>query len=517
MARWDKINVFFPSAMTVEADLAQLKERLQAIEDLHGAERVLVWDQATHIPAKGVEARARQLALLSTLSHERMTDPAIGRLLDSITPWAEAQGADSDAAALARVVRRDYDRATRVPPAFMHRLSEHTANTYHAWQRARPANDFASVRPMLETTVELSRELASFHPGYEYPYDALIDLAEDGMTVRQVRALFGELRAGLVPLIEKIGGRPEPDDRCLTGNFPEDRQRAFGEEVVRAFGYDFSRGRQDKTAHPFMIKLGRGDVRITTRYREDYLSDGLFSTLHEAGHALYEQGIDDTLEGTPLYSGTTAGVHESQSRLWENLVGRSLPFWQHWYPRLKSAFRDSLNGDDVDVFYRAINKVEPSLIRVDADEVTYNLHVMLRFDLELALLEGSLAVADLPEAWRGRIRDDLGVTPDDDRNGVMQDVHWYSGVVGGAFQSYTLGNVMSAQFFAAARRALGDLDAQIGAGEFRPLHQWLTANLYRHGRKFTAPELVERATGEPLSIAPYLAYLNTKYGALYGL
>ena len=503
--------------MTVDTDFSELKQRLQAIEDLRCAERVLSWDQATYIPPGGVGARARQLALLSGLSHERMTDPAIGRLLDSISPWAEAQGSDSDAAALVRVVRRDYDRATRVPPAFVHRLAEHTAKTYHAWERARPADDFAALRPLLETTVELSRELASFHPGYAHPYDALIDLAEDGMTVQAVRTLFGELRAGLLPLIEAIGSRPELDDRCLTGKFPEAAQQAFGETVVRAFGYDFGRGRQDKTAHPFMIKLGRGDVRITTRYRTDCLSDGLFSTLHEAGHAMYEQGIDDALDGTPLYHGTTAGVHESQSRLWENLVGRSLPFWRHWYAPLKAAFPDALHGTGVDAFYRAINKVVPSLVRTDADEVTYNLHVMLRFDLELAMLEGTLAVADLPEAWRERIRSDLGVTPADDREGALQDVHWYGGIVGGAFQSYTLGNVMSAQFFAAARRDLGDLDAQIGAGEFGPLRGWLTAHIYGHGRKFTAAELVERATGEPLSIAPYLAYLNAKYGALYGL
>jgi carboxypeptidase Taq len=503
--------------MTVEADLVELKQRLRTIEDLHNVERVLNWDEATYIPPGGTEARGRQVALLSSLAHERLSDPAIGRLLDSLTPWADAQGSDSDAAALVRVARRDYDRATRVPPAFVHRLAEHTAASYHAWERARPANDFAAMRPLLETTVALSRELASFHPGYAHPYDSLIDLAEDGMTVAAIRALFAELRAGLVPLIEKIRVRPELDDRCLSGNFPEPAQQAFGEAVVRAFGYDFARGRQDKTAHPFMIKLGRGDVRITTRYRDDCLSDGLFSTLHEAGHAMYEQGIDDSLDGTPLYHGTTAGVHESQSRLWENLVGRSLPFWRHWYPRLKAAFPDALNGADVDTFYSAINKVAPSLIRTDADEVTYNLHVMLRFDLELAMLEGTLAVTDLPEAWRARIRSDLGVAPEDDRDGALQDVHWYGGIVGGAFQSYTLGNVMSAQFFAAARREIGDLDAQIGAGEFKPLRGWLTDHIYRHGRKFTAPELVERATGEPLSIAPYLAYLNAKYGALYAL
>ena len=503
--------------MTVETDLADLKQRLQAIEDLRGAEAVLNWDLATYMPPRGAEARGRQLALLSSLAHQQLTDPAIGRLLDSVTPWAEAQGTDSDAAALVRVTRRDYDRATRVPSAFVRRLAEHTAATYHVWERARPANDFAAVRPLLETTVELSRELAAFHPGYAHPYDALIDLAEDGMTVRAVRALFSDLRAGLAPLIEAIRARPQVDDSCLTGDFPERAQQAFGETVIRAFGYDFARGRQDKTAHPFMTKFGRGDVRITSRFRADDLSDGLFSTLHEAGHAMYEQGVDDALDGTPLYHGTTAGVHESQSRLWENLVGRSLPFWQRWYAPLKQAFPGALNGVEVDTFYRAINKVAPSLIRTDADEVTYNLHVMLRFDLELAMLEGTLAVADLPEAWRARVHSDLGVMPSDDRDGALQDVHWYGGIVGGAFQSYTLGNVMGAQFFAAARRDLRDLDAQLGAGEFGPLRGWLTQHIYRHGRKFTAPEIVERATGEALSIAPYLAYLNTKYGALYGL
>jgi len=503
--------------MTVETALADLKQRLQAIDDLHRAEAVLGWDQATYMPPGGAEARGRQLALLSRLGHERMTDPAIGRLLDSIAPWAEAQGFDSDVAALVRVTRRDYERATRVPSAFVHRLSEHTATTYHVWEGARPANDFAAVRPLLETTVLLSRELAGFYPGYAHPYDALIDLAEDGMTVQAVRTLFTELRGGLVPLIEAIRAREEADDSCLTGDFPEGAQQAFGESVIRAFGYDYTRGRQDKTAHPFMTKLGRGDVRITTRYRDDGLSDGLFSTLHEAGHAMYEQGVDDALEGTPLFRGTTSGVHESQSRLWENLVGRSLPFWRHWYAPLQAAFPGALAGVGLDTFYRAINKVAPSLVRTEADEVTYNLHVMLRFDLELAMLEGTLAVADLPEAWRARIQSDLGVAPSDDRDGALQDVHWYGGIVGGAFQSYTLGNIMSAQFFAAARRALPDLDAQIGAGTFGPLRHWLTEHIYRHGRKFTAPEIVQRATGEPLSIAPYLAYLNTKYGALYRL
>ena len=503
--------------MNPEAQLAELKRHLQTIDDLRRVGALLGWDQATYMPPGGAAARGRQTAVLSRLTHERLADPAVGQLLESLAPWAETQGVDSDVAALVRVTRRDYERATCVPSAFVERLSQHNAATYDDWQRARPANDFAAVRPGLETTVELSRELASFYPGYAHPYDSLIDRVEDGMTVGAVRSLFTELRAGLVPLIDAIRGRPQVDDGCLTGDFPESVQQAFGEKVIRAFGYDYNRGRQDKTAHPFMVKLGRGDVRITTRYRPDYLADGLFATMHEAGHALYEQGIDDALDGTPLFRGTTSGVHESQSRLWENLVGRSLPFWRHWYPLLKAAFPGALNGTDVQTFYRAINKVVPSLVRTRADEVTYNLHVMLRFDLELALLEGTLAVADLPEAWRARMQSDLGVTPPDNRDGVMQDVHWYDGVIGGAFQSYTLGNIMSAQFFAAARRDMVDLDDQIGAGAFSPLRGWLTERIYRHGRKFTAPQVVQSATGMPLSVAPYLAYLNTKYGALYGL
>jgi carboxypeptidase Taq len=503
--------------MTREAELTALKSRLQDIDDLRGAASVLQWDQATYMPPGGAEARGRQLGLLNRLAHDQQADPGIGHLLDSLEPWAQAQGDDSYAAALIRVTRRDYERATRVPSSFIERLTAHMTAAYHTWERARPANDFAAVRPMLEKTVEMSRELAAYYPGSEHPYDPLIDLAEDGMTVAAVRALFDDLHKGLVPLIKAIRERPEVDNGCLSGNFPESAQQAFGEQVIRAFGYDYTCGRQDKTAHPFMTKLGRGDVRITTRYSEDFLSDGLFSTMHEAGHAMYEQGIANELEGTPLFSGTTAGVHESQSRLWENLVGRSLPFWSRWYGTLQATFPGELQNVPMDTFYRAINKVVPSLIRTEADEVTYNLHVMLRFDLELALLEGTLKVADLPDAWRQRIKSDLGVTPPDDRDGAMQDVHWYGGIVGGAFQSYTLGNIMSAQFFAAARRELPDLDSQIAAGEFAPLREWLTSHIYRHGRKFTAPELVERATGEPLSIAPYLKYLNTKYGALYAL
>ncbi|MBI3971368.1 MAG: carboxypeptidase M32 [Chloroflexi bacterium] len=307
------------------------------------------------------------------------------------------------------------------------------------------------------------------------------------------------------------------DDSCLRQRFPEAQQWAFGEEVIKRFGYDFTRGRQDKTHHPFTTKFSIGDVRITTRVNKHDLREALFATMHEAGHAVYEQGVSPDFEGTPLAQGTSAGVHESQSRLWENVVGRSRPVWEHLYPRLQAIFLDQLGGVSLDAFYRAINKVERSLIRVEADEVTYNLHIMVRFNLELDLLEGRLPVRDLPEAWRTRYHAHLGVTPPDSRDGAMQDVHWFAGRIGGMFQGYTLGNILAAQFYDCAVRARPEVPGELAVGEFGTLRTWLTEQIYRHGRKFTMAELVERITGGPLRIEPYVAYLRRKYGELYQL
>jgi len=320
-----------------------------------------------------------------------------------------------------------------------------------------------------------------------------------------------------VPIVRAITSRPPADDACIKQHAAEAVQLDFGLEVIRAYGYDFERGRQDKTHHPFMTKFSLGDVRITTRVREDDVTDALFSTLHECGHALYEQGIDRAFEGLPLAGGTSSGVHESQSRLWENLVGRSRGFWEHFYPRLQKALPAQLGTVPLDAFYRAINKVERSLIRVDADEVTYNLHVMMRFDLELDLLEGRLEVKDLARAWRERFEADFGIPVPDDRRGVLQDVHWYSGPIGGVFQGYTLGNVMSAQFFGAAVAAHPGIPGQIAAGEFGTLRGWLHDNVYRHGAKLTAAEVLQRATGGGMSIEPYMDYLWKKYRPLYSL
>ncbi|HTM58107.1 MAG TPA: carboxypeptidase M32, partial [Candidatus Udaeobacter sp.] len=452
--------------------LEELRRRLLEVNDLQMASALMRWDQATYMPVGGAEARGRQLATLSGLAHAKFTDAALGSLLDRLDAQAERLPYDSDDASLIRITRREYEQAVRVPAEFVSELNGHAADCFHVWTEARPANDFKRVRPLLEKTLELSRRYSSYFPGSESPADPLIDLSDYGMKASSVRKIFGALRARLIPLVRAIGERAPADDTCLARKVPADRQLAFGLEVIRSFGYDFRRGRQDLTHHPFMTKFSLGDVRITTRVRENDFTDSLFSTLHECGHALYEQGIRRDFEGTPLAIGTSAGVHESQSRLWENLVGRSRPFWTHFFPAMQRAFPEALAGTSLDQLYRAINKVERSLIRTDADEVTYNLHVMLRFDLELDLLEGRLAVRDLPEAWRSRFRDDIGIDVPDDKDGVLQDVHWYSGPIGGAFQGYTLGNILSAQFFAAARKAHAGIEKQIEAGEFATLHAW---------------------------------------------
>ncbi len=497
--------------------LLELKARLMEINDLEAAGALLYWDQATHMPPGGAAARGRQLGTLRRLAHEKLVDPSLGQLIEDLRQYEEGLPHDSDEASLIRVAGRDHDRAIRVPPEFVARLQVHTTECYQAWTRARPSDDFPHVRPYLERTLALSRELAGFFPGYEHIADPLIDFADFGVKASEVIRLFTGLRPGLVALVEAIGEKPLADDACLRRTYPEAAQLQFGMDVVRHLGFDFERGRQDKTPHPFMTKFSLGDVRITTRVDEQYLGEALFSTIHEAGHAMYEQGIPMELEGTPLADGASSGLHESQSRLWENLVGRSRPFWTFFYPRLQAAFPSQLGSVSPDTFYRAINRVARSLIRTDADEVTYNLHVMIRFDLELALLEGNLSVRDLPEAWGERYRKDLGLVPPDDRDGVLQDMHWFSGIIGGAFQCYTLGNLMSAQLFEAALRAHPEIISEMEKGDFSILRSWLRENIHRHGRKLTASEVMERATGRYLETEPYLRYLKGKYSVLYGL
>lgn len=491
------------NSKSIQTKVGKLKTLLREVDDLRMAANVLEWDQLTYMPPGGSEARGRQLGVLQRLAHEKATRPTLGRLLDDLSAYGESLPYEHDDAAL-----------LRVPPSFTSEMVNLTSATYAVWTQARPNNDFAAVKPYLQRILELSRRYVNFFPGYAHPADPLIANSDYGMTVAKIQPIFAQLRQWLTPLVKKLAAAEPIDDSFLYQPYASDAQLAFTEQAIRSYGYDFNRGRQDLTLHPFMIKFSSGDVRITTRVYENYGVSALFSSLHEAGHALYEQNISPAYAGSALAEGASAGAHESQSRLWENIVGRSRPFWQHFYPILQTRFAAQLGNISQERFLGAINKVQPSLIRVEADEVTYNLHIIIRFELELALLEGRLTIDDLPEAWRTRYQEYLGVTPPDDRDGCMQDVHWFGGMIGGSFQGYALGNIMAAQIYEAALKAHPEIPQQIALGDFAALLAWLCQHVYQHGAKFTSDELLERATGRGLDLAPYQSYLQQKYGGV---
>ena len=494
--------------------LDQLKEKVREITYLGRAAAVLGWDQQTYMPSGGAEDRGNQLAVLGSLTHRMFTSPEMGQLIEDCKPIVASMDPDSDDACLVRMLDKNYKKNTRVPTEHVAEFAQVTTLAQETWARARAASDFAAFRPYLERIVELRRQYASFFAPYDHVYDPLLDDFEPGLKTGDVQAIFGALRPQQVEIIQAITARPQVDDAFLHRTYPEQGQWDFGVDVITRFGYDWNRGRQDKSAHPFTTSFGIGDVRITTRFDPERSASALFSTMHECGHALYEQGIDPILAGLPLADGASMAIHESQSRMWENLVGRSLPFWTFFFPRFKERFPAQREGVDLQNVYRGINKVEPSLIRVEADEATYNLHIMLRLELEIALMEGSLEVKDLPEAWNAAYLENLGIAPENDADGCMQDVHWFGGTIGGAFQGYTLGNILSAQFFEEARKALPGIHDDMRRGSFAGLHGWLRENIYRHGSKFTAPELIERVTGRGLDIGPYIRYLREKYGKL---
>ncbi|MCL2924914.1 MAG: carboxypeptidase M32 [Trichodesmium sp. MAG_R04] len=499
-----------------QAKYQELKNRLIQIQDLEAASSLLNWDQTTYMPTGGTYARGRQIATLKEFAHEKRTSPIIGQLLEDLRPYEKSLPYDSNEASLIRITRRDYQRATRIPPEFMAKLCQHQTVSYETWVRAKSFKDFSLVQPCLEKTLELSQELASFFP-YKHIADPLIDFVDEGMTVAILQPIFSQLRQKLRPIVEAITSAPPMENSCLYQYYPKEQQLKFGHIVTERIGFDFQRGRQDETPHPFTSSFSIGDVRITTRVYEDNFSEALFSTIHEVGHALYEQGIDMELEGTPLAGGSSNGIHESQSRLWENMVGRSRGFWECFYPQLQGIFLKQLSSISISKFYQAINKVAKSPIRTNADEVTYNLHVMIRFDLELAMLEGKLAVQDLPEAWNERYKTDLGIVPANNSEGVMQDVHWYGEMIGGMFQGYTLGNLMAAQIYQAAIKYNPEVTVAIEQGHFTLLHEWLQQNIYQHGRKYTAHELINRVTGKSLSIDPFINYIQDKYSNMYHL
>jgi len=484
---------------------SELSERLGELADLRHAGLLLAWDQQVMMPAHGGPARGQALGTLQRLSHDRLVAPALGELLDAAT--------DPGDALLVRAVRRDHDRARRVPGELTADMARAGSDGYASWIEAREANDFAVFEPALRRNIELARRFAACFPESEHPYDALLDRYEPGTTASEVAALFVRLRDGLVPLIGEIARRPEPHG--LSGDLPVAMQREIGLEIVEAMGFDSDAWRVDDAVHPFASAPALGDMRVTSRFDERTLT-GLFALMHEVGHGLYEQGVDPALARTTLDGGVSLGVHESQSRLWENLVGRSAPFWEHWLPRLRERCPLTLRDVDLDDFLRAINVVRPTLIRVEADEVTYSLHVILRFELELALVDGTLDAGDLPAAWAAKMKQFLGVEVPDDRQGVLQDIHWSSAIIG-YFPTYAIGNVLAAQLWRALRADLPELDDQLRSGEYGALRAWLRERVHRHGRTLPPAELIEQAVGGPLDPEPMLEHLRAKYGALYGL
>lgn len=494
--------------------LAKLKELLGEVADLHQIQSVLDWDQNVNMPPGGSEARGQQLATIGRIAHEKSISPEIGKLLDDLKR-GDIDPA-SDDGSLIRISTRDYDKATRVPPDFVAKQALVTTRAFDAWVEAKGKSEFSIFRPHLEKVVELAQEYISFHPPADHPYDTLLDDYEPGMKTAEVQQIFDNLRPRQVELIQAIRSAKQVKDDFLYKKYNEKKVWDFGETIVTKFGYDWSRGRQDKAPHPFQTTFSVNDTRITNRFEADNPLATLFSAMHEAGHAMYEQGSNPAYERTPLAGGTSLAVHESQSRLWENLVGRSLPFWEYFFPLLKKTFPSQLDGVGTKSFYKAINKVEPTFIRVNADEATYNLHVMLRLEIEIGLVEGHFAVKDLPEIWNSKMNDYLGITPPNDALGVLQDVHWSSGLMG-YFSTYALGNMISAQLWQRIREDITDLDLQICTGNFEALLSWLREKIHIHGRKFDPQDLVKNVTGSKIDPSAYVTYLTEKYSAIYGL
>jgi carboxypeptidase Taq len=494
--------------------IGQLKTLLGEIYDLNSTLAVLGWDQQTYMPGGGAEERGSAMATLSRIMHLKIISDELQKCLSECETQSGEWAADSDEARLIKVTRREVNRRIRIPADWVASFAEATAVGQEMWEQAKGTSDFTRFQPYLERIFELRREYASFFQPYDHIYDPMLDEFEPGLKTADVQKIFAVLREKQVTLIRELGSRPQVDSSFLHQFYPENLQWEFGVDVVSNMGFDWNRGRQDNSAHPFTTTFGMGDVRITTRLVPDNLSSALFSTIHEAGHALYEQGFSPTLLRTPLATGASMAIHESQSRMWENLVGRSRSFWVHYYPKLQMLFPSQLANVPLDVFYKGINRVEPSLIRTESDEATYNLHIMLRLEMEIALLERKIEVRDLPEIWRDRMKEYLGVVPKDDAHGVLQDIHWAGGLIG-YFPTYALGNVISAQVWEHIQKDIPDLEDFISRGNFTPLFTWLHQNIHVFGAKFETQELVKKVTGSEIDPDPYLRYLNIKFKEVY--
>ena len=500
-----------PKAMTAEQAYAELIRLSREETILASCIDLLEWDAEVYMPPGGVENRAEQSALMAGIAHDRSTDARYGELLDIVQASSLVADPNSAPAVNVRELRREYERERRLPRRLVEESARVTALASQVWAEARKQNDFPKFAPWLDRIFTLAREEADAVGHNGSRYDALLDDYEPGVTTAQLSELFTDLAYQLEPMLDKVRGRRRsPRLRAFASEFPLDRQRLFGESVAAALGFDLQSGRLDTANHPFCTLIGPGDVRIGLRYHSRNFARGIFGLLHEVGHALYEQGLDAAHYGTPMGEAASLGMHESQSRLWENLVGRSEGFWRHFYPQLQRTFQETLRGVTMQRFRAALNRVDPGVTRIEADEVTYDLHIMIRFELEQLLLAGDLYAVDLPQAWGELYARYLGVTPRNDRTGCLQDGHWSEGLIG-YFPTYTLGNVYGAQLFAAAEKKLGPLDAAFAVGDFRGLRDWLLENVHRHGQRFTAAAIVEGATGRGPDPSALVQSLSRRY------
>lgn len=503
-------------AITAEKAYEELVTRCREIHTLGACEALLYWDERTYMPRGGAEGRSKQAALLSGIIHEKFTGPRIGELLSTIEGSNLVSNPESDEAVNVKELRRDYDKQVKLPKDLVEELARVTSLAQGIWGEAREKSDFSHFLPKLKEVIALKFRQAEAY-GYDTePYDALIDDYEPDATCEDISAVFASLRDELVPLVHAIveSGK-HPDMSIIENDFPVDLQEKFGKESSAAVGFDYTTGRIDISTHPFTTGIGPGDVRITTRFNPKHFGQSFFGTLHEAGHGMYEQGLPDEHFGTPLAESVSLGIHESQSRMWENLVGRSLPFWKHFYPKAVDTF-PSLNGVKLDDFYFAINDVRPSFIRVEADEVTYNLHILLRFEIERDLFAGKIKAEDLPAIWNSKFKDYFGIEPSNDTDGCLQDIHWSAGLFG-YFATYALGNLYASQFFAKAKEEMPDLEDKFASGNFSELKDWLRKNIHSQGKRYRAGDLVEKITGEPLSHQAMMTYLKAKFSELYGI
>jgi carboxypeptidase Taq len=490
--------------------LKKLDALMAEVTDLRYTAALLSWDERVGMPSGAVSTHGDMLATIRRIEHDKFTSADTGELIEEAKAAVSTLDADAPARRKVAVTVRDYDKATRVPGRFVSMHTQAMSAAHQAWREAREQSDFKRFEPHLKRVVELKQEYVSFFAPADHPYDVLLDDYEPGARTEEIQRMFDALRPRQVTLLKAVQQRPAVDDRFLYGPYARKDMLEFAIEVVSRFGFDWTRGRQDISAHPFAAAISSNDVRITTRFVDHQPFELLFGMLHEAGHALYEQGVSPVFNRTALTGGASLGVHESQSRLWENIVGRSMPFWAHFYPALQKRFPSQLSDVTLEQFHAAINKVEPSLIRVEADEVTYNLHVMLRVEMEIALLSGHLEAKDAEAYWNGKMADYLGVTPRSAADGVLQDMHWSIGLFG-YFATYAIGNVISAQLWKAFQSCEPSWEAQIRAGDFSVLRAWLRRHVHQHGRGYLPRELVNRATGDDIGASQYLSYLEAKY------